>query len=303
LKKQHWKDFEKLAESIFKLLNKDPKYTEVIHDVKVQGKHGKRQVDVLVKHENCGFQSITAIECKHYKGNVSIGVIDKFHSSLLDINANKGILITNKGFSSQAIAKAKHYGISLCIAEEVTKERLDNFIDVPVLIESYELLKFQISCKVHARDNYHVEKSNLINIGEHNVVDLINKNWKKHKFEVQGYSGTQDFELNELEFPYTHKDELGAVYHIADYRIKAKIRVKHYRTSTSKLLGTKVLQNITEKKRFIFFDIATLKKLDTTLFEISKSRLKNQTEFPVKIRMTTNPSFSEENLEFSQTPL
>ena len=245
MKKQHWKDFEKLAESIFKLLNKDPKYTEVIHDVKVQGKHGKRQVDVLVKHENCGFQSITAIECK----------------------------------------------------------RLDNFIDVPVLIESYELLKFQISCKVHARDNYHVEKSNLINIGEHNVVDLINKNWKKHKFEVQGYSGTQDFELNELEFPYTHKDELGAVYHIADYRIKAKIRVKHYRTSTSKLLGTKVLQNITEKKRFIFFDIATLKKLDTTLFEISKSRLKNQTEFPVKIRMTTNPSFSEENLEFSQTPL
>src|SRR5690606_23782735 len=113
---------------IFKKLIKNPAYENVEHNVKLNGSDGTRQIDVLVSSESVGIKFLTIIECRDFKNKLSISSIDGFHSKLVDVKANKGIIISRKGFSSKAISKAKRLGISLCTADETEKEGWQSLI-------------------------------------------------------------------------------------------------------------------------------------------------------------------------------
>lgn len=61
---------------------------------------------------------IIVIECKDYKGSISVSEIEEFHSKLQQIGADntKGILVTSNGkFQKGALNYAKSKGISLAI--------------------------------------------------------------------------------------------------------------------------------------------------------------------------------------------
>ncbi len=78
------------------------------------GKSGcSHQIDVYWEFEVAGNIYRTAIECKAYASNVSIGKIRDFYGVLTDIPNLNGIFISLEGFQAGAKKYAEHYGIKL----------------------------------------------------------------------------------------------------------------------------------------------------------------------------------------------
>jgi len=118
--------FELLVKAIYEeiLLQDELENTVVEHDVKVIGKSGlAHQIDVYWEFIRAGVVHRVAVECKDYRGNVSIGKIRDFHSALNDIGNINGIFVTTSAYQSGAIKYANHHGIALkSVAEPSEKE-------------------------------------------------------------------------------------------------------------------------------------------------------------------------------------
>lgn len=289
--------FEKLAESIFNKLVKNPVYEKVEHNVKLTGADGDRQIDVLVSSESVGIKFKTIIECRDFKGKLSVSAIDGFHSKLLDVKANKGILISRKGFSSRAISKAKRLGISLCTADETEKEGWQSIIDLPVLIEELSLQEFSIQAKHNSTFNGKVSKESILQINGFDIVKLINEKWRKAEFKIGSISGYQKLEFPEIQEPLLSKTTDGVEFNFIYLEVKGKVRARFYRTSISKLSGTQILENITEGKKNIFIDINALKEIDPNLFQMTKTNLDNDRDFVCEIRILPNVSFTIDDVK------
>ena len=67
----------------------------------------KRQIDVLVRllKEGKPYCAIV-VECKHYAQKINIKTVDSFVGFLKDVGAQRGILISDKGFTRGAINRA-----------------------------------------------------------------------------------------------------------------------------------------------------------------------------------------------------
>lgn len=103
-----WKDYEKAVfaecRRVYNL-----KDAEIVSDAHVDGIYSgvKRQIDVLVKLKRDGELSSTIIvECKHYNSKINVKIVDSFIGCLEDVGANKGVLVSEKGFTRAAINRA-----------------------------------------------------------------------------------------------------------------------------------------------------------------------------------------------------
>ena len=103
-----WKDYEDAVyqecQRIF--------YTqdaEVIKDTHIVGRYSgvKRQIDVLIKLLKDGnLDSVCLVECKHYAQKINVKIVDSFIGCLEDVNADKGVIVSEKGFTKAAINRA-----------------------------------------------------------------------------------------------------------------------------------------------------------------------------------------------------
>lgn len=91
----------------------------VIHDHKIPGiiSRTPRQIDVWVQGKLASdIELSVAIECKlHETKKVGIKEIDAFLSVLDDVAANKGVFITNTGFTKGARSRAQDHKLALKI--------------------------------------------------------------------------------------------------------------------------------------------------------------------------------------------
>lgn len=114
-------DFELLVKAIYEeILSLDSVENTIIeHDLKILGKSSvSHQIDVYWEFVRAGIKHRVAVECKDYKGKVSIGKIRDFNDALNDIGNVNGIFVTSSAYQSGAIEYAKHCGISLmCVSE------------------------------------------------------------------------------------------------------------------------------------------------------------------------------------------
>jgi hypothetical protein len=133
-----WKQFEKLVAKIHELFSNDAKIT--VND-KVIGKRTgqEREIDISIKFAQGFYEYFLAIECKDYKKPVSIDKIEAFSTKLQDIGANKGIVVSSKGFQEGAIKSAGVNDIELYTFEEIisgwTEEIKESIIGVPFITE------------------------------------------------------------------------------------------------------------------------------------------------------------------------
>lgn len=290
--------FEKLAESIFNKLVKNPLYEKVEHNVKLKGADGDRQIDVLVSSESVGVKFLTIIECRDFHRKLSISNIDGFHSKLLDVNANKGIIISRKGFSTKAIAKAKRLGISLCTADETENDSWQSAIDLPILLEELCLQEFNIKATHYPGLIGKLSKESILEINGINILELINEKWMKAEFNIESKSGFQKLNFPELREPLLSKTIEGIEFNFKSMEITGKVRAKFYRTSISKLEGTQILENLTEGKKYIFIDVNSLKKFDSNLFQLNTNNLNHLTDFAASIRIMPNVNFTIDDVNF-----
>lgn len=104
----NWKDYEKEVHSYFSQMYPNSKIT---YDAKIMGRYSKkeRQIDVLIEDDIAGFPLRVVVDAKFFSENIDVKCVESFISMLEDVNANQGLLVTQKGYSEAAINRA-YYG-------------------------------------------------------------------------------------------------------------------------------------------------------------------------------------------------
>ena len=87
----------------------------VIHDHKIVGRRSgiERQVDVWVTGLVGPHEINIAVECRCYQGRVGIKDVEAFYSFLDDVGANKGVIISDSGFTAGARSRTHGSDIEL----------------------------------------------------------------------------------------------------------------------------------------------------------------------------------------------
>ena len=137
------KEYEKVVMTVYSTLCNDEAFSEVRHNVLLDGPDGPRQIDVLVVHEHANVKYLTIIECKDYRGKINVTHVDSFCSKLLDVKASKGILVCRNGFSKTAYQKAKRLGIELCLIDTAEKLLKGLIVELPVVLSVISCLELK----------------------------------------------------------------------------------------------------------------------------------------------------------------
>lgn len=120
------KNWEKYESHIFNFIRREFTGFEVIKDEKLQGQMSKqkRQVDVVIRRNKKGRNILGSIQCKYQNRKIDLTQLESFISSLEDVGANFGMVVTNSGYTKGAreLARAKHIRL-----EVVDFANLDNF--------------------------------------------------------------------------------------------------------------------------------------------------------------------------------
>jgi hypothetical protein len=96
-----WKGYQEEAASFFRSLGLDAST-----DVTVTGVRTSHDVDVLVKSTHVGFEIIWIVECKQWKTRVSKLHVLALREIVLDVGADRGILLSEAGFQNGAVEAA-----------------------------------------------------------------------------------------------------------------------------------------------------------------------------------------------------
>ena len=103
-----WKDYEKEIHDYF---SKTYPNASITYDAKITGRYSKieRQIDVLIEDDVAGFASRVVVDAKYFSKPIDIKCVESFISMLQDLDANQGLMVTQKGYSKAAINRA-YYG-------------------------------------------------------------------------------------------------------------------------------------------------------------------------------------------------
>jgi len=112
MSKKKWKIFEELAAKIQTDLAPD---AIVRLDQKIIGKitKRKRQIDILVQKKIGNYLVNIVIECKDFKGPLSVKQVEATAGFMQDVSANIGVIVAANGFTKAAVAVGQNAGLRL----------------------------------------------------------------------------------------------------------------------------------------------------------------------------------------------
>lgn len=146
-----WKDYQLKTAEYFKKLG-----LNALVEHKVEGIRGVHEIDVYVEGKIYGLPFIWIVECKAWKSNVPKEKVLTLSSIILDIGADKGFLLSEKGFQSGAIRLAEKTNITLSSLEDLNE---DLPIDAIISHLNWRLQKAKIRLlklkKDHFNDDYY----------------------------------------------------------------------------------------------------------------------------------------------------
>jgi|GEM_PF-1780411 len=117
----NWEDLQKKVAQIFL----DAGFSNIEIEKEIEGARGKTEVDVYVTDDN-GFLYIC--ECKNWNKPVPKSVVQTFRTIINDVGANKGYLISKKGFQAGAYPIVENTNVSLVNWYEFQLEMEDAWI-------------------------------------------------------------------------------------------------------------------------------------------------------------------------------
>lgn len=114
------RNLEKLVAFLEDILKKCPNTTVKSPDFitdRITG--GKREHDCVIRIQSGHHEIVTAVECKEHSKPIDVKEIEAFETKCKDTNINKAVIVSAKGFTKNALAKASHFGISCLSLEDV----------------------------------------------------------------------------------------------------------------------------------------------------------------------------------------
>lgn len=101
----NWKEYESI---VYEECNRVFHHCAIQHNIYVVGLYSKRkrQIDIQICDEE---RNTIIIDAKRYNKKVNVKTVESFIGMVKDIGADKGIIVSEKGFSKAAINRA-HFG-------------------------------------------------------------------------------------------------------------------------------------------------------------------------------------------------
>ncbi|MBB6562939.1 hypothetical protein HNP48_005656 [Acidovorax soli] len=111
---EDWKGYQEEAAALFRSMGLDANT-----DVTLNGARTSHAVDVVVKSHHAGFDVTWLVECKHWKTPVSKLHVLGLRQIVVDLGADRGIILCESGFQSGAIEAANLTNVQLTTLEQV----------------------------------------------------------------------------------------------------------------------------------------------------------------------------------------
>lgn len=280
-----WKDYETEIYNYFKGMF--PNAT-ISHNVMLPGRYSQveRQIDILIEEYVAGNRIRIIIDGKYFSEKIDVKDVEMFIGMLNDCEANKGLLITQEGFSKAAINRA-HFDpvdIELDILNFKDLYAFQGFLGIPYSGKHGVVLPAPFGWIIDARTNKDwlaalyqrgLTLNQAVASKEWIYVGIVSKD--KHKTldnllkyqEAYMFSDFPDAKINFL--PTVTRD---------DAQIKLReIEIKSY--------PTKEYTGFVDFEDFIFFGVLltpielkkkNLRKLENILRDVSPSRIHQATE-------------------------
>ncbi len=221
------KEYERIVAAIHRQFAGDAKVTE---NETITGKSGQpRQIDVAVHSSiNGAYPLLIILECKDYKRPVGIGQIDELVGKIDDVGAITGVLVSNSGFTEDAVKRAKQdVRIQLASVVDVENEKVRTRLAIPVICD-YRAPEMRFTVNVSAMRQFVMDEALMTEI--------------KRKFiELWNNGGLED-ELGDHHHTETFRNERDLNVTVTyEYRVKRRLFY-----GPVKLIRTQGILNVTQ---------------------------------------------------------
>lgn len=260
-------EYEILTKEIYQSLVDNQGLTiDVKHNIKLQGKAIKHQVDVYWEYEIAGIKNKVAIECKNYSSPVSVGRVRDFYGVLLDLGNTNGIIVTKVGFQKGAKEYASQYGINLMeLREPITIHYKLN--------TAYSIIKNRIPIPdldwIQANPSINLDSNKEYSVfGMSDDLSIFDSNGNVIKtfFDLDNSipkDGKEDCELShffDFKDGYLRIDSLGMIkIKSIKYEYELKLHNREILIE-GKMFAKAILENVLENKILVFDKDGKLKK-------------------------------------------
>ncbi len=165
-------------------------------NIQIQGVRTNHDIDILVQTKFLGHNLMWLVEAKCWNKRVSKLHVLALRQIVDDVGADKGFIISNKGFQKGAIEAIKNTNIHLLTFDKL--KELTNFTIQNVILNNYLSRVNLIVCRYfsHSKDirkKYEL-KTNIEDLGNFNVYILLLrvaeaiKAGKKNEYPIDGSS-------------------------------------------------------------------------------------------------------------------
>jgi hypothetical protein len=146
------KEFERLVKIIYSKLDSESKIK--IND-KIEGQDSKikREIDLSIRRKIGAHEVLIIVQARDYNKRLDINDVGEFLSVIKDVRANKGVIISAKGFSKSAIEFAKTNSIDTLTAHDFVNPKWTLDVKMPVILTEYSGA-YKVSFDMVADDNY-----------------------------------------------------------------------------------------------------------------------------------------------------
>lgn len=186
---QKWKRFENVVKSVQEELAPNAK---VNLDDRVKGKITGvfRQVDITVNQKIGQYEILIAIDCKDLAVPVDVKHLEEFIGLVQDIGANKGVIVSAKGFTRAAKTRGAKAGLNLYRLVDTEKHDWQILASIPVVCEISGPKNYSLSFsgKTNRYFRLPVEEPQKITIYDNEnkelgtIQHLMRTNWNDGKY-------------------------------------------------------------------------------------------------------------------------
>jgi len=121
---EEWQEYQQQSADLFRKLGLSAEIEQ-----KIKGVRGIHKVDVYVEGKYRGIEFKWVVECKAWKSNVSKEKVMALSAIVQDIGADRGFLLSEKGFQSGAIRAATKSNITLTSLNDLSLATEEHLID------------------------------------------------------------------------------------------------------------------------------------------------------------------------------
>lgn len=119
-----WKDYQEATAAFYRELGLSAET-----DVSIDGVRGEHSVDVAVRGHRAGVEFLWIVECKFWDRRVPKATVATLSAIMLDVGADRGIILSRRGFQSGAPAMAQKNNMTLTSLEQLKEDTKGEYIE------------------------------------------------------------------------------------------------------------------------------------------------------------------------------